>query len=272
MKPLTAQDMQDVAGSSAFRAADHDSPARENAGIRPNGLSELSVAGTVHDLGNLIQIAASAINIVARTPDMPAMHSGPVLARALASLDQAGAIVRQTIGDIRDRTRAAEGTEVAACLADVALLIDGMGERGLALEIDAEPELPLLRCDPVGLRRAVLNLVFNARDAMAGLGTVAIRARTIWRDAQAAGVELSVADDGLGMSPATVARAFDPFFTTKRDGLGGVGLPMIERFVRESGGEVAIESELDVGTVVTLRLPAATVASCTKFNREESDR
>ncbi|MBC9032894.1 ATP-binding protein [Sphingomonas sp. JC676] len=261
-----------------FDATDHGPPGRKDGAGRPNGFSTMSVAGTVHDLGNLIQIAASAINIVARAPDMPAIHSGPVLARAMASLDQAGAIVRQTIGDIRDRARCVVETDVAACLVDVAMLIEGIGEPGLTLEIDAEPKLPILPCDPVGLRRAVLNLVFNARDAVAGTGIVSIQARTIWRGAVAAGVEINVADNGLGMSPAIVARAFDPFFTTKRDGLGGIGLPMVERFVRDAGGEIAIESELGIGTIVTLRLPATAPTAetdptgRTEFNREESDR
>jgi signal transduction histidine kinase len=59
------------------------------------------------------------------------------------------------------------------------------------------------------------------------------------------------------MSPAAIACAFDPFFTTKCDGLGGVGLPMVERFVRDVGGEISIESEQGIGTTVTLKLPAS---------------
>jgi signal transduction histidine kinase len=59
------------------------------------------------------------------------------------------------------------------------------------------------------------------------------------------------------MSPATIARAFDPFFTTKAEGPGGIGLPMVEHFVRDAGGEIAVDSEPGVGTTITLRLPAA---------------
>jgi signal transduction histidine kinase len=70
-------------------------------------------------------------------------------------------------------------------------------------------------------------------------------------------IELRVADHGRGMSRATIARVFDPFFTTKADGLGGFGLPMVERFVRGAGGALTIVSELGVGTIVTLGLPAA---------------
>jgi signal transduction histidine kinase len=219
----------------------------------PGELSAIAAAGVIHDLGNLIQIAFAAINIVARTPDMPAIHSGPVLARAKASLEQAGAIVRQCISQVRDRVAA---TSVVECVVDVAALIETMEETGFTLKIDVEPGLPQVDCDPVELRRAVLNLVFNARDAIAGRGVVLIEARTIWHELVATGVELRVADNGIGMSPATIARVFDPYFTTKSDGLGGVGLPMVERFVREARGKISIESELAVGTTVTMRLPA----------------
>jgi signal transduction histidine kinase len=218
--------------------------------------THLANAGIVHDLGNLIQIAASAVNIVARSPTMPTEHSRPILHRATICLEQAGALVRQTIGIARDGAATLGDCCVTACLADVAALVEAMDEPGLALEIDIERELPRALCDPLGLRSAVLNLVFNARDAMAGIGLVAIRGRAISCGLAGISVEISVTDNGVGMSPATVARALDPFFTTKSNGLGGVGLPMVERFVREAGGTISIASEPGIGTAVALRLPA----------------
>jgi signal transduction histidine kinase len=217
--------------------------------------ADVAAAGAVHDLGNLIQIAASAVNIVARAHDMPPERSGPLLARATASLDQAGALVRHTIGAFRDRAAVAVDTSIADCIALVAALLDMRGERGLALEIDLDPDLRMVHCDPLGLQNAILNLVFNARDAMAGNGVVRVHAQFVGLH-----TEIRVSDSGIGMSLATIARAFDPFFTTKSDGLGGVGLPMVEHFVRDAGGAVSIESEPGVGTTVTMRLPATTPA------------
>lgn len=221
---------------------------------RPGGAPAIAVAGVVHDLGNLIQIATSAINIIARTPEMPAIHAGPMLDRARTCLEHAGALVRQNLGCIRDtgETR----SDLVACLADVAALVEALDHPGLVLTLEVEPGLPVAQCDPIELRRAVLNLVFNARDAMAGAGRIAIRARRVGH-AGVAMIRLEVADQGIGMSPATIARAFDPFFTTKQDGLGGIGLPMVEQFVRAARGDIAIASEPGIGTVVTLRLPAA---------------
>ena len=222
-----------------------------------NEASAVAAASVVHDLGNLIQIAWSAVNIVARTPDMPATHAEPMLHRARTSLEHAGALVRQNIGLIRESAARETTCDVAEALSDLALLAEAMGEPGLSLDIAIEPGLAAARCDAVGLRRAMLNLVLNARDAMGGRGIVLIRAWTVARGRAEPAIELRVADRGSGMSPATIARIFDPFFTTKTDGLGGIGLPMVERFVRDTGGEIVIESELGVGTTVLLHLPIA---------------
>lgn len=213
----------------------------------------LVVAGVVHDLGNLIQIAASAINILVRTPDMPTLHSGPILHRAQASLDHAGAIVRDAASGARGQIVTDRRSDVAAALAEVAALVDAMHEPGLRVDIRIGADLPEARCDPLGLRRAVLNLILNARDAIADAGTIRVDGRAV-----EGGVEICVTDHGIGMSRATIARVFDPLFTTKPDGLGGIGLPMVARFARGAGGDVMIESEPGVGTIVTLRLPAAT--------------
>jgi signal transduction histidine kinase len=230
-------------------------PGPEN---QPHGSSTLASAGVVHDLGNLIQIAASAVNIVARSGNMQPTETGAILGRAKTSLEQAGALVRQTLRLLRGPALAVGDSSVTACLADVAALVGAINQSGLSLEVDVEPDLPAVRCDPLALRNAVLNLVFNARDAMAGEGTLVIAGRFNANGGGVRQVEIVVTDQGVGMTAATIERAFDPFFTTKADGLGGVGLPMVERFVRESGGEILIQSELGKGTSVTIRLPAAT--------------
>lgn len=237
---------------TAMAGAPTDLPA-----LPPSELPAVAVAGVVHDLGNLIQIAASAVTLIAREPDMPAGRAGPMLARAKTSLDHAAALVRRNLSVIRERGLGETAVcDAAACLADLATLVEAIGEPGLILELAIEPALPSVRCDPMGLQNAVLNLIFNARDAMAGHGRVTIAARALRQGPASESIEIRVADQGVGMTRGTIARAFAPFFTTKSEGLGGVGLPMVERFVRNAGGEILVDSEPGVGTVVTLRLPA----------------
>src|SRR5690606_11950789 len=103
----------------------------------------------------------------------------------------------------------------------------------------------------------------NARDAMDGRGRLVIETRQallaeneIGECAAGDYVVLSVTDDGCGMAPDVLARVFEPFFTTKPVGKGtGLGLSQIFGFVRQSQGEIRIESELGHGTSVQIYLP-----------------
>jgi signal transduction histidine kinase len=218
--------------------------------------AEQSTAGIVHDLGNLIQVASSALNRVARDPSVstaPALD--PVIASARTALQQAGALVRETVGRAAASHRAPEHASVGACLAEVENLVRSAWETNVRLEVRVGRDLPAAKCDPLGLQSAVLNLVFNARDAMPDGGLISINAAAVVQDPGTV-VELRIEDSGIGMTRETVLRAFDPFFTTKGTGLGGVGLPMVKHFAERHGGRVDIESALGSGTTVILRLPA----------------
>ncbi|CAN7211911.1 ATP-binding protein [Phenylobacterium sp. LjRoot225] len=220
-------------------------------------------AGVVHDLGNLIQIAASAVNVVSRSP-RAAQDPGlePILARARTALERAGALVHQT----RRRTvepsfevRAAPDLQsIPACLDEIRALLAWICEPGVTLAIELGPDLPLVRCNRLELQNAVLNFVINARDATPDGGSIGIVARRVAEGAFAGVMELSVVDDGAGMSRETLAQAFNPYFTTKADGRGtGLGLAIVRRFAHEAGGRVDIVSAPGEGTTVTLRLPPA---------------
>ena len=122
--------------------------------------------------------------------------------------------------------------------------------------------------DVAQLETAMLNLCVNARDAMPNGGRLLIETDNLAVEAGAPDVpkdlapgnyvRISVADSGTGMAPAVAAKAFEPFFTTKDIGQGsGLGLSMVYGFVKQSGGDVAIESMLNHGTRVTLFVPTA---------------
>ncbi|GAB3421618.1 response regulator [Massilia agilis] len=125
------------------------------------------------------------------------------------------------------------------------------------------PGLWSTTADPNQLNNVLLNLAINARDAMAGEGTLTIRAANVGAgSARPAGVDpgeyvmIEVADSGKGMPPEVLERAFEPFFTTKPTGQGtGLGLSMAYGFVKQSGGEIVLESEPGRGTRVRIYLP-----------------
>lgn len=215
---------------------------------------QMSTAGIVHDLGNLIQVASSALNHLGRDPNIAtAPGAGTVIAGAKTALERAGCLVRQTIRTAKEIEGVIAHANVAICLADVHSLVRSAWNENIHLEVCVGSDLPLVRCDRVGLQNAVLNLLFNARDAMPDGGLISVHASVSENSNQ---VDLRVEDHGIGMTSETMVRAFDLFFTTKGDGLGGVGLPMVKRFVEESGGSIDLESILGSGTVVTLKLPA----------------
>ena len=125
-----------------------------------------------------------------------------------------------------------------------------------------------VRVDPGEIENAVLNLAINARDAMPDGGQLTIETSNVALEADDALEEyglttgdyvcLSVSDTGSGMPPEVVARAFEPFFTTKPSGRGtGIGLASVYGFVKQSGGNATIYSELGHGTTVRLYLPRA---------------
>ncbi|MEF3124849.1 sensor histidine kinase [Rhizobium leguminosarum] len=210
------------------------------------------IFGVVHDLGNLIQVATSALNMISRSPDI---EMTPTLPSARISLQRAGTLVQQTMRLASDGNAAAEPVDIRACLMEIEALAKATWDRNIAFEIYASETLPIFRCSRVGLQSAIMNLLLNARDAMPDGGVISIIATAVDDERAAAGIELRISDNGLGMTEDVLRRASDPFFTTKASGLGGLGLPMVNRFVREARGHLRLESEPGRGTVVTLRLP-----------------
>src|ERR1700733_965183 len=138
---------------------------------------------------------------------------------------------------------------------------------GIKFETHLDELLPPLFVDPSGLESALLNLMLNARDAMPHGGSIIIsseRKELLSSDPaiktgdlkQGYYVCLSVRDTGQGMSRETLQRACEPFFTTKsRNTCPGLGLAMVYGFVKKSGGDVRISSEIGHGATVSLYLP-----------------
>lgn len=111
------------------------------------------------------------------------------------------------------------------------------------------PEGLTVCVDPEQVKRALVNLMKNAAQAMGEGGTLTVRA---WAEGERVTVE--VADTGPGMPPEVLARAFEPFFTTKAQGTG-LGLAIVRKVAEENGGTVAVESEVGKGTAFRMTLP-----------------
>ncbi len=144
--------------------------------------------------------------------------------------------------------------EIISPAALVASVVDpyrlGLGDR-VTIDVDVPDTLPAIAVDRTLVGRALTNLVENAIQAMPNGGHLTLRAYAGDRD-----VTLEIADTGVGMEPAALARAFEPYFSTKTGG-SGLGLANAKRHVERHGGSIAMASAPGQGTRVTLVLPQA---------------
>jgi PAS domain S-box-containing protein len=122
------------------------------------------------------------------------------------------------------------------------------------LRLELAADLAPVRVDRGQIEQVIINLVLNARDAMPRGGELLLATRNTAKGM----VELVCRDNGSGMTPEVRARIFEPFFTTKEPGKGtGLGLATVYGIVTQSGGQVTVDSEPEVGTTVVLRLPVS---------------
>jgi signal transduction histidine kinase len=122
-------------------------------------------------------------------------------------------------------------------------------DAGIEIVRYLDPDLPRVMLDREAFRQALLNLIINARQAMADGGQLVIRTAA---DAGMAVVYLI--DTGCGMDEKTASKMFEPFFTTKPSG-SGLGLPTTQKIIEAHGGRIGVQSELGHGTQITIELP-----------------
>jgi signal transduction histidine kinase len=225
--------------------------------------------GIAHDFNNLLTgISGSLEMLTVRVAQGRLNELDRYLTAAQGAARRAAALTHRLLAFSRRQTLAPEPTDVNRLVAGMEELIRRTVGPAVAVEVVAAGGLWSTLVDPNQLENALLNLCINARDAMPDGGRLTIETANKWLDDRAARdhelppgqyVSLCVTDTGSGMSPDVIARAFDPFFTTKPLGEGtGLGLSMIYGFVRQSGGQVRIYSEVGQGTTMCLYLPRYT--------------
>jgi two-component system, cell cycle sensor histidine kinase and response regulator CckA len=154
--------------------------------------------------------------------------------------------------------------DLSELLREMRPAIDGIASDRIHLELNLAPEPWPVLCDPGQLQQLVVNLLVNARDAMADGGRLEIATRNVAVDAADAAegmpagehVLLRVADTGAGMDRGTLERLFEPFFTTKRDA-AGLGLVTVFGTVRKYGAHIRVDSHTGRGTAFDIYWPRA---------------
>ena len=217
--------------------------------------------GVAHDFNNLLMIVSGTVQRLRRhVAGEPETRLLDTIANATA---RGESLTRQLLAFSRRQTLQPSVIDLAERLPE----IKDMLSRSLRGDIEIRLGVPRRPCavkvDPSEFELALLNLAFNARDAMPSGGTLTISAKPVLMRGKSSEEGLSgefvavrVADTGSGIAPEVLPRVFEPFFTTKEVGKGtGLGLSQVYGFARQSGGAASIATSARRGTAVTLFLP-----------------
>ena len=219
---------------------------------RLESLGQLA-GGIAHDFNNLLGVILNYTALLARRATDPTVTGD--LGEIRAAAERGAALTRQLLTFARRDVANPSPVDVN----EVVRSVVGMLGRTLGEEIELRLELapaPLIAViDRQQLEQIIMNLAINSRDAMTGGGRITIVTQRM--DAPL-DIALRLTDTGEGMAADVVARAFEPFFTTKPLGRGtGLGLATVYGIVRQNDGDVRIDSEVGVGTTVTIGLRGA---------------
>lgn len=210
-------------------------------------LAAQMTSGLAHDFGNLLTIILGLQDRLARA-GLPQQQAEDVQATLAAA--RRGVTLLQGLSALTGRRdHHPQPVDLSALFAALAAMTRPSLGEGVVLD-HAVTDLPArLMLDPGALQDAVLNLILNARDAMAGAGRITLDARPAGR-----WLEITVTDTGPGFSPEALLRATQPFFTTKGRQGTGLGLSMVYDQIKLAGGTLRL-SNTDSGARVTIRLP-----------------
>ncbi|WP_088648954.1 response regulator [Marinibacterium profundimaris] len=239
---------------------------------RLDALAQLT-GGVAHDFNNLLATILYAVDIARK--DTEPGRAQEMLTRAHNAVSRGRDLTSRLLTFARRNPGSSQSRPVAEVLKDLEQLARPAVEENVELVFElSEPDLRVF-CDPAQLDTALLNLVLNSRDAIRSSGTgswIRIKARSVTTsspgllhrqvyahepgDRDLRFVEITVTDNGPGMTPEVRRRATDPYFSTKSDSdSAGLGLAMVYGFVRQSNGDMRMYSDVGRGTTVCLTLP-----------------
>ncbi|MGE5114296.1 MAG: PAS domain S-box protein [Acidobacteriaceae bacterium] len=222
--------------------------------------------GVAHDFNNLLMVIMAhckELNTeVTPAPDSVRRSADQIMAASV----RAAALTKQLLAFSRRQVLSPTVLDVNLALADLSIMLRRLISEDIELQINPSESAAFVEADPAQLDQVIVNLVVNARDAMPKGGTLTVDARSIElpqvRTRGTASVPpgkyvvVTVADTGVGITQEMLPRIFEPFFTTKELGQGtGLGLSTTYGIVRQSHGQILVESEWGKGTRFEIYLP-----------------
>ncbi|MEQ1604169.1 MAG: PAS domain S-box protein [Pyrinomonadaceae bacterium] len=227
--------------------------------------------GVAHDFNNILTAISGYSDLTLQN-----MAADDPLRDYILEINHAGtraaALTTQLLSFSRRRVLSPVVHNLNTAVTDTERMLRRIVKEDIQFRIDLDPQLGNIKVDPSQITQVIVNLVVNARDAMLSGGTLTITTRNRYLDGDFSHenivvnsgpfVELTVKDTGIGMDDQTRRRLFEPFFTTKEAGKGtGLGLSTVYGIVKQSGGDISVESEPGKGSTFKVYLPQATESS-----------
>jgi|GEM_PF-6360711 len=223
-------------------------------------------SGVAHDFNNLLTVinGYSNLALMGVPPKSKLHHQIKEIAEAG---DRAAKLTQQLLTFSRAQTYAPQRINLNEELVRMESILRRLLGEDVDLSLDCEDDLPSVLLDSSHADQILMNLAVNARHAMPGGGRLYVRTRKTYLDTaftrrskqlvEGEYVQLSVSDNGVGMSVDTLARVFEPFFSTKGDQGTGLGLATVFGIVQQGKGEILVESKVNAGTTFDIYLPVA---------------
>ena len=250
-----------TAGREALEAQVHQMQKMEAIGQLTGGIA--------HDFNNMNAVVMSAISLCRRRLARGENDITSLLDAAMDAAQRSAALTTRLLAFSRQQQLLPEVLDPSQFISGMTELLRRTLGENIVIETVLGGGLWRTSADPSQLENVILNLCVNARDAMPEGGRLALETANVSLDdayaranvdvAPGQYVMIAITDNGTGMSPEVIERAFEPFYTTKPLGEGtGLGLSQVFGFVKQSGGNVKIYSELGNGTAIKIYLPRYT--------------
>ena len=233
-------------------------------------------AGIAHDFNNLLTIIQGHASMYL-IPDQGDHDVYESMKEIAIAADKAAQLTRQLLAFSRKQIMQRGPLDLFELVSTMSKMIQRLIGENIKFELELNHDLPPVFADANQIEQVIMNLTINARDAMPKSGTLIFRAKTVTIDntSQMVGYDtkpgqfvcFSVTDTGTGIDPKIQPRIFEPFFTTKDIGKGsGMGLAMADGIIKQHGGWINVNSQLNQGSTFEVFLPV-----CEDFDVGETD-
>jgi len=232
--------------------------------------------GIAHDLNNMLAAIRASLDLLPR----PAPETEGELEIIEQAAERATKLTGQLLAFAHRQELDVAPVALNGLLTDLAPMLRRAVHGRVLVWLELNPEVDLVRTDRSSLEQALVNMAINASDAMPRAGALTLSTRNVVLGpaeaaqrsvAPGAYACVSVSDTGTGMPAEVRERIFEPFFTTKKRGAGtGLGLSMAYAFVRQSGGQIEVDSDIGRGSTFRIYLPKASPDALVAVTNVES--